>query len=225
MNKVLKSSLRFLFALVTLANFSLAQGAESENNQEISILVMGDSLSAAYYIPPEKGWVNLLAQRLESHAFDRPVTIKVHNSSISGATTAAGLQALPSALDTFKPDIVILEMGGNDGLQGKTLSNIKQNLEEMIRLSQAAESEVLLVGIRLPPNLGSRYTEPFFKQYAEIAQKYQLTYVPFLLEGVAGNFELMQSDGIHPKAEGQPIMLENVWPSLLALIQSQIDNR
>lgn len=183
--------------------------------QEIRIVVMGDSLSAAYYIPLESGWVHLLQERLNK---DKSKTVKVINSSISGATTAAGLQTLPVALKKHRPNIVILEMGGNDGLQGKPVALIKRNLEQLIKISQDAGARVLLIGMRLPPNLGSRYTEPFFQQYAELALKYQLAYIPFLLEGVAGNEQLMQADGIHPTAQAQERILENVWPTLETLI-------
>jgi len=139
-------------------------------------------------------------------------------SGLRGATTAAGLQTLPVALKKHQPDIVILEMGGNDGLQGKPVALIKRNLEQLIKISQDAGARVLLIGMRLPPNLGSRYTEPFFQQYAELAKKYQLAYIPFLLEGVAGNEQLMQADGIHPTAQAQERILENVWPTLETLI-------
>ncbi len=181
---------------------------------------MGDSLSAAYYIPLESGWVSLLGERLQQRFPDDNVELR--NASISGATTAAGLQTLPAVLKEFKPQIVILEMGGNDGLQGKPVSLIKENLRKLIVLSEQHEAEVLLVGMRLPPNLGSRYTEPFFQNFAQLAEEYQLAYVPFLLEGVATVPGLMQSDGIHPTAEGQPQMLENVWPTLEALIASKV---
>lgn len=183
--------------------------------EEIRIVVMGDSLSAAYYIPLESGWVHLLQERLNK---DKSKTVKVINSSISGATTAAGLQTLPVALKKHRPNIVILEMGGNDGLQGKPVALIKHNLEQLIKISRDAGARVLLIGMRLPPNLGSRYTEPFFQQYAELALKYQLVYIPFLLEGVAGNEQLMQADGIHPTAQAQERILENVWPTLETLI-------
>lgn len=190
--------------------------SEKGNLKEVRIVVMGDSLSAAYYIPLESGWVQLLQERLERGS-TRPV--KVINSSISGATTAAGLQTLPVVLEKQKPHIVVLEMGGNDGLQGKPLALIKSNLEKLIQLSLAADAQVLLVGMRLPPNLGSRYTQPFFTQYAELADQYKLAYLPFLLEGVAGNSALMQEDGIHPKAEAQPRILDNVWPVLNPLLK------
>lgn len=180
---------------------------------------MGDSLSAAYYIPLESGWVHLLQERF----VEKELPVKIVNSSISGATTAAGLQTLPAALKQYSPHLVLLEMGGNDGLQGKPLELIKQNLDNMIQQAQAAGAELLLIGMRLPPNLGSRYTEPFFQQYAELADQYQLAYVPFLLEGVAGNAELMQQDGIHPTAEAQPLILQNVWPALQQVFQDKFD--
>lgn len=220
---VLTTHIKIFFGLVlllsmsTLAEDESLQGTELWKQQEIRIVVMGDSLSAAYYIPLESGWVNLLQDRFA----EQELSIKVINSSISGATTAAGLQTLPVALKQYKPHIVLLEMGGNDGLQGKPVDLIKRNLENMIQQSQDHDAEVVLIGMRLPPNLGSRYTEPFFQQYAELAEKYQLAYVPFLLEGVAGNSELMQQDGIHPTAEAQPLILQNVWPVIQRVLQEK----
>ena len=207
----------------TLAEGTSLPGAEIRKEQELRtnelrIVVMGDSLSAAYYIPLESGWVNLLRQRLRKQ-YKFPV--KLINSSISGATTAAGLQTLPVVLANEKPHIVILELGGNDGLQGKPLNLINDNLEKLIQNTQEAGADILLIGMRLPPNMGSRYTEPFFQQYAQFAEKYHLAYVPFLLKDIAGNAELMQEDGIHPTESAQPLLLDNVWPALEKLLQEK----
>ena len=210
-----------LVSVNTLAEEGSPAGSQIRKEQEkseaeIKIIVMGDSLSAAYYIPLESGWVHLLNQRLQAQT---DMSVKLINSSISGATTAAGLQTLPAVIRKEKPQIVILELGGNDGLQGKPLSLISHNLEKLIALMLADNVKVLLIGMRLPPNLGSRYTEPFYQQYIQLAEKYQLPFVPFLLEGIAGNAQLMQEDGIHPTEKAQPLILENIWPTLEKLLR------
>ena len=207
---MLRSKFKNIFALVILVlplykNVALA---------ETTILVLGDSLSAAYKLPEEKGWVNLLHQELTQKKY----AINLVNASISGITTVAGLQILPNALETHKPDIVILELGANDGLQGKPIAYISQNLSQLIEMAKSSGAEVLLLGIRLPPNFGSKYTEPFFQQFFDLASKHQVAHVPFLLEGVAGNPELMMSDGLHSSAAGQVVVLRNVLPSVLTMV-------
>ncbi len=178
------------------------------------ILVVGDSLSAAYKLPSEKGWVHLMQQKLsETHP-----AYQVINASISGATTAAGFSVMKKSLALHQPDIVILELGANDGLQGKPVSYIQNNLDELISMAKQSGATVLLLGIRLPPNFGSRYTQPFFEQFGVLAKKHQLPLVPFLLEGVAGRPEFMMQDGLHPTADAQPLVLENVWPMLVTLL-------
>lgn len=172
------------------------------------ILVVGDSLSAAYNLAEHQGWVALLETRLQT---DSEHHYPVINASVGGATTAAALQRLPALLKLHHPSLVILEMGANDGLQGKPVDYISSNLEQLIQLCLNANARVVLVGIQLPPNYGKRYTQPFFAQYAHLAKKYQLALVPFLLEGVAGNPGLMQEDRLHPTAEAQPLLLETVW--------------
>lgn len=179
-----------------------------------TILVMGDSLSAGYGIDPRDGWVALLAERLgEDH--------RVINASVSGETSRGGLDRLPALLDEHAPDLVLIELGANDGLRGYPVPRITTNLSRMIELSQRAGAEVILLGIQLPPNLGARYTEPFFQQYADLAEQFGLSYLPFLLEGVALNDALMQADGLHPTAEAQPLVLNNVWP----LVNTALGNR
>lgn len=180
------------------------------NIQAKTILVLGDSLSAAYQIRQEMGWVNLLSKKLA--AID--AESQVINASVGGATTAAGVQRLPGLLKQFSPDIVILELGGNDGLQGKPLSHIKRNLEELIQLSLTSNANVILMGIKIPPNYGPRYTEPFFNQYEELARQYNLLYVPFILGNIPDNSSLMKADGIHPTEEAQPQILNHIWPTI-----------
>ncbi len=178
-----------------------------------TLLVMGDSLSAAYGIEEEQGWVALLAQRLEGEA-------EVVNASISGETTAGGAQRFADILRQRQPDIVLLELGGNDGLRGLPPAQMRANLASMIEQSQQADAEVLLLGIDIPPNYGQAYRDAFTGVFHSLADEYALSLVPFLLEDVALNTQLMQSDGIHPTAEAQPIILDNVWPELEPMLEA-----
>lgn len=179
-----------------------------------TLLVMGDSLSAGYGIDPQDGWVSLLAQRLD----EQDASHQVINASISGETSRGGLDRLPALLEQHQPDLVLLELGANDGLRGYPVPRTTSNLSRMIELSQRAGAEVILLGIQLPPNFGSRYTEPFFQQYADLAEQFDLRYLPFLLEGVALTDALMQDDGLHPTAAAQPMVLDNVWPLVAAAL-------
>ncbi|MCH8551515.1 MAG: arylesterase [Natronospirillum sp.] len=178
--------------------------------QAATVLVMGDSLSTAYGLSdPDQGWVSLLEERLSENRHS------VINASISGETTRGGQQRLPGLLDRYQPDYVILELGGNDGLQGQNIPDIRSRLQDMIDQSQDAGADVILLGIRIPPNYGPRYTEPFFNMFGELAESNQLDYfLPFMLDSVAENPDLMQGDGIHPRAEAQPRILDNVWSIL-----------
>ena len=180
-----------------------------------TILVFGDSLSAAYGIRPEQGWVALLAQRLHAQGYGYQVV----NASVSGETSTGGLERLPRALQLHSPEIVILELGANDGLRGLPVNGLHDSLAHMVQLSQAAGARVLLVGIRIPPNYGPRYTEQFARVFPELAQQYHLPLVPFLLEKVALNPALMQEDGLHPNAAGEPAVLDTLWPYLKPLLK------
>jgi len=186
---------------------TVARSTEEATN---TLLVYGDSLSAAYGIQEAQGWVTLLESRLNEENW----TYKLINGSVSGETTTGGLERLPAMLSTYQPDLVILELGGNDGLRGLPLETLKANLKKMISLIKAAGGEVLLTGIQIPPNYGPRYTEPFFSLYTEISEEDSLALVPFLIDGIPQQPELMQNDGIHPKAEAQIMILDNVWPYL-----------
>jgi acyl-CoA thioesterase I len=179
-----------------------------------TILVFGDSLSAAYGIRPEQGWVALLTQRLQAQGYGYQIV----NASVSGETTGGGLERLPRALQLHAPGIVILELGGNDGLRGLPVSAARDNLAAMVQLAQAARARVLLVGIRIPPNYGPRYTEEFARIFPEVANQYHLPLVPFLLQKVALNPALMQPDGVHPDAQGEPPVLDTLWPYLKPLL-------
>jgi acyl-CoA thioesterase-1 len=180
-----------------------------------SILVFGDSLSAAYGIRPEQGWVALLTQRLQSQGYG----YEIINASVSGETTSGGLQRLPRALQLHRPGIVVLELGGNDGLRGLPLSTTRDNLGQMIRLSQQVGAQLLLVGIRIPPNYGPRYTEEFAGMFPALAKQYHVPLVPFILQNVAQDPSRMQEDGVHPNALGEPQVLETLWPYLKPLLK------
>jgi acyl-CoA thioesterase I len=179
-----------------------------------TILVFGDSLSAAFGIRPEQGWVTLLTQRLKEQAYGYQVV----NASVSGETTEGGLERLPRALQLHRPSVVVLELGANDALRGLPLATTRGNLGKMIELAQGAGARVLLVGIRIPPNYGPRYTEEFAGIFPALSAQYHLPLVPFLLQDVALNPARMQEDGMHPNATGEPPVLENVWPHLKSLL-------
>lgn len=178
-----------------------------------TVLVVGDSLSAGYGLQDGEGWVHLLEKRLKLQAPGWTVI----NASISGDTTSNGQQRLAGSLQQHKPSIVIIELGGNDGLRGTQLPIIKQNLTDLVKQSQAAGAKVLLMEMRIPPNYGKKYTDRFTGQYREIANETGAVLVPFFLAEVGGRNELMQADGIHPNALGQPKMLEATWPLLKKL--------
>lgn len=196
------------------AAMALEESAAGPADRDPVILVFGDSLSAGYRMNIEDGWVALLAQRIAEEG----LAFKVVNASISGETTDGGLSRLPAALATHQPAIMILELGGNDGLRGLPVPHIQQNLERMVEMGQEAGALVVLTGIQIPPNYGARYTGPFTSQYEGIAEKFDLPLVPFLIDGIPQQPELMQNDGIHPTAEAQDLILENVWPVLEPLL-------
>jgi acyl-CoA thioesterase-1 len=176
--------------------------------------VLGDSLSAAYGIRLEQGWVALLQGRLKAKGYGH----RVVNASASGETTGGALARLPRALERHRPAIVILELGGNDGLRGLPLSEVRGNFEALIRLSRGAGAKVLLVGMRIPPNYGPAYTRGFHELYEELARQHRLPFVPFFLDGIALDDSLMLEDGLHPNATAQPRLLDQVWPQLAPLL-------
>jgi acyl-CoA thioesterase-1 len=179
-----------------------------------NIVVLGDSLSAGYGIQVEQGWVSLLSQRLASEGYG----YRVVNASVSGETTQGGLARLPRTLALHLPAIVIVELGGNDGLRGLPLAASRANLEQIITRARAANARVLLVGMVIPPNYGPRYGQEFRDMFSSLAAKYPIAFVPFLLDQVALKPEWMQADGIHANALGQPQLLNNVWPKLKPLL-------
>jgi len=180
-------------------------------------VVFGDSLSAAYGIAQSRGWVALLAERLKRERRDYSVV----NASVSGETTAGGLSRLPRILDLHHPQVLILELGANDGLRGLPVAQMKKNLAAMIERAQKSGARVLVVGMKLPPNYGPAYTEAFDAAFAEIARQYHTALVPFLLEGIAEKPELFQPDRLHPTAEAQPLIAERVWKGLAPLLSAR----
>lgn len=184
-------------------------------DQGPTLLVLGDSLSAAYGLDTDEGWVSLLQRRLEGQGS----SYQVVNASISGETTAGGLSRLPGLLETHGPQVLVIALGANDGLRGFAFDTIRANLTRMIELARGAGSRVLLAGIRLPPNYGAAYTEGFQAVFREVADAEQVPLVPLLLAGVEG-FDMMQADGIHPSATAQGRILDNVWAKLAPLLET-----
>lgn len=179
-----------------------------------NIIVLGDSLSAAYGIDERDGWVQLLRDKLTDEAIEATVI----NASISGETSGGGLNRLPKLLDAYQPDLLIIELGGNDGLRGYPVKRMQNNLASIIDQGKQQGSKVLMLGMQIPPNYGARYSALFFESFEKVSKQQDVPLVPFFLEGIGTNPELMQADGIHPVAEAQSLMLENVWPSIQALI-------
>lgn len=179
-----------------------------------TVLVVGDSISAALGLETSQGWVSLLQKRLDDEGFEH----RVLNASISGDTSAGGASRLPALLGEHKPELVIIELGGNDGLRGQPLAQLQHNLAGMVEQSQKTGAKVLLLGMRLPPNYGKRYTDAFAQVYQDLASARQVPLVPFFLEGVGGVEGMMQADGIHPAASAQGKLLDNVWPTLKPLL-------
>ena len=192
-----------------LALYCLAQSATAG-----TVLIVGDSISAGFGLNTRDGWASLLQTRLRQEGFDD----KVVNASISGDTSAGGQARLPALLAAHTPEVVVLELGGNDGLRGQPPAQLRQNLAAMIDQSRQAGAKVLLLGMQLPPNYGVRYTTAFAEVYKELAKDKQVALVPFFLEGVGGVPELMQADGIHPAQGAQQRLLENAWPALKPLL-------
>lgn len=206
----------FAIILCLLLKLSLPQAHAGENSplQQQTILVLGDSISAGFGIDKQQGWVALL-EKVLTQEYPQYALI---NASISGETTSGGANRLKAILEQHQPSLVILELGGNDGLRGTPIKLITQNLTTMIRLSQAQGAQVLLLGMRIPPNYGQRYSELFADQYQRLATELNISLVPFLLTGIAGQAGMMQADGIHPTQNAQPIMMKSVWQALKPLI-------
>lgn len=203
---------KWLFQL--LIAMALVLFATCAHSASKPVLVLGDSLSAEYGIARGTGWVALLQQRLATEKFDAPVV----NASVSGETTGGGRGRLPELLARHRPGVVVIELGANDGLRGLPLATMEANLRAMITASKAANARVLLVGMRLPPNYGREHTERFIGLYARLARELKIPLAPFLLRGVAEQPQLFQPDRLHPTAQAQPAMLDNIWPHLKPLL-------
>lgn len=180
-----------------------------------TIVVLGDSLSAGYGVPVERGWVALLQSRLKREGYE----YRVVNASASGETTGGALVRLPRTLAVQKPALVIVELGGNDGLRGLPIADVRRNFDSILAQSQQAGARVLLLGMRIPPNYGPAYTQAFHDLYGELSTRHKVPLVPFFLARVALDDGLMQDDGIHPNERGQPLLLETLWPMLKPLLK------
>ncbi|MFC3650537.1 arylesterase [Dyella humi] len=205
---------RFLCLFVLLFGIGVVQVASTQNAPAKNLLVLGDSLSAAHNIPVEAGWVHLLEVRLKQMEPGWAVI----NASISGETSVSGRNRLPALLAQYHPRVVVIELGANDGLRGLPLTDLRSNLAAMIDAAQHAGAKVLLLGIEMPVNYGPQYRDGLRAVYADLAREKHTALVPFLLEGVALKPELMQEDGLHPIAAGEPLVLDNVWPRVKPLL-------
>ncbi len=200
--------MRVILSLLLIVFGFIPPGASA--NESPVLLILGDSLSAGYGMDREQSWVNLLDIRLKESGF----SYSILNSSISGDTSQGGLSRLPRLLDRYQPEIVIIELGANDGLRGINPGITRENMTRMIQQSQAAGARVLLAGIKLPPNYGSAYLEQFESMYPDLASEFETMLVPFFMDGVALKPDLLQADNIHPNENGQPVLLDNIWKVL-----------
>ena len=206
----------YWFSLIVTVLVALPASAKLTNPSTQTIVVFGDSLSAGYGLAQNQGWVALLKARIAQ----QKMPYQVINASISGETTSGGLARFNQMLVAHKPNIVILELGANDGLRGLPVSEMRNNLSGMIAQAKAANTRILLVGMKIPPNYGKKYTQDFSETYALLAKQHSIKSVPFLLEGVAGKPSLIQNDGLHPLAIAQPQLLNNVWAHLKFLLKT-----
>ena len=188
----------------------VAQGSESP-----TVLIFGDSLSAGYGIEVDQSWGALLQARLEEQGYEH----KVVNASISGETTEGGKTRIPMALEDFSPDLIILELGGNDGLRGFPPARMKENLGAIVETAKATGAEVVLLGIRIPTNYGPRYSQAFEQAFRDVSAEQEIQWIEFFMEGVAMNDDLLQDDRIHPNEAAQPILLNNAWPIISAALE------
>ncbi|HVW65677.1 MAG TPA: arylesterase [Nitrosospira sp.] len=211
---------KFLIILSVLASIPLASPSTAAvpdaSANSTTVMVFGDSLSAGYGLPQDTGWVSLLKRRLQAQS-----QVRLVNASLSGETASGGRARIEQALKTHRPDIVILELGGNDGLRGASIDSIRNNLEAIIEACQRSKATVLLTGMQLPPNYGIAYTQKFQDIYPQLAKRHGLKLVPFLLDGFGNKREFFQSDGIHPTASAQERIVENVWKILGTMLKLQ----
>lgn len=203
-----------LLPVLLLTSFLLLLSLQSAQAQSARMLVLGDSISSGYGMKPEQGWVNQLKNKLSQSGYD----YQVINASISGETSQGGLTRLPELLRQYQPNLVLIELGGNDGLRGLPLKLLQNNLSKMIDLSQESKAQPVLLGIQLPPNYGRRYTRAFAGIYPKLAQEHKIPVMPFILQGIGTDSSKMQPDGIHPTGAAQTELLENIWPVVQPLL-------
>ncbi len=203
---------RLLF--VSLLAFSFVASISHASAANPTILIYGDSLSAAYGLKKSQGWVALLQKKLAAQHYQYTVI----NASMSGETTSGGLSRISNTLTKTKPNIIIIELGANDGLRGLPVKEMKANLDAIITQSKKINAKVLLIGMKIPPNYGLQYTEAFSQTYPQLSQQHQVALVPFMLDNIAAKPTLIQDDGLHPNALAQPILLDNIWPTLQPLL-------
>ena len=193
---------------------------ESAPSQLVNVLVLGDSLSAAYNIPVERGWVSLLQRRVAEEFSN----VSVVNASVSGETAANAVSRLPLLIDEYTPDIVVIELGGNDGLRGFPLEKIEQSLQTLIEIAKSSGAYVVLTGVKLNPNYGPKFNDLFFKMFARLAQENGTGLVPFILKDIGDDAKKMQEDAIHPTANAQNEVLENMWPQINLAIERRLQS-
>jgi acyl-CoA thioesterase I len=201
----------------TLCAVLMLSASANAHSAPKTVLVLGDSLSAEYGLSRGSGWVALLENKLKSEKIDAAVV----NASISGETTSGGRSRLPALLTQYHPDVVVIELGANDGLRGQPVAAAEANLRAMIEQAEKNKARVLLVGMRIPPNYGRAYTERFFGMYQTLATRYKAALVPFMLDGVADKPALFQADRLHPVAAAHPVILANIWPRFAPLVKSK----
>jgi len=204
-------------ALLSLSFLSFVAWSAPAIAENPKILIYGDSLSAAYGIPQQQGWAALLQKKLylEQYRYD------VINASISGETSSGGASRIASTLKQIKPKIIILELGANDGLRGLPIKEMAVNLSVIIQQSKKSGAKILLIGMRIPPNYGPKYTEAFNQTYQKLSLEHKISLVPFMLDNIAAKPNLIQEDGLHPNVLGQPLILENIWPKLQRLLRKR----
>lgn len=204
-----------IFSSMLLSTQAFAQTKTASAQQAQRIMILGDSISAGYGMSLEQSWVRLLQQRLDK---DYPKRYQVINASVSGETSSGALARMPKLLQTHRPQVVVIELGGNDGLRGQPPKSIQDNLAKLIQQSQKSGAKVLLLGMKIPPNYGTAYSQAFEQNYVTLSQNYKVKLLPFFMQGVAGQAKYMQQDQIHPNAAAQSILLNNAYPALKAIL-------
>ena len=210
----LTGALRIILITFTVMSSGVFHAAKADT---YTAMVVGDSISAAYGLREDQGWVALAEQQLNDEGFE----VEFVNASISGDTTIGGLRRLPAALERFEPDLLIIELGGNDGLRGYPPNDMQKNLEDMAALAQESGTRVLILGMMIPSNYGQAYLKKFAQAFVDAAESTESDFLPFLLEPIAQDRSYFQSDGIHPTAEAQPLLVEHVMPNLLEILESE----